>query len=100
MIFIKKLGGKLRFYIDYRVFNNILIKNKYPLLLILKTLNKLNKIVIFIKLNIILVFNKIRIVEGQEWIIVFKIRYRLFKSLVLLFKLYNRSFIFQAYINN
>ena len=64
MIFMKKLGEKLRFYIDYRIFNNILIKSKDPLLLILETLNKLSKIVIFIKLNIILVFNRIRIVEG------------------------------------
>ena len=39
-------------------------------------------------------------VEGQEWIIAFKIRYRLFKSLVLLFRLYNRPSTFQAYINN
>ena len=94
MIFIKKLGKRLRFYVDYRVFNNILIKNKYPLPLILETLNKLNKVVIFIKLNIILVFNRIRIVKGQEWIIVFKIRYGLFKLLILLFKLFNRPFIF------
>ena len=64
VIFIKKLKRGLRFYIDYRVFNNILVKNKYPLPLILKTLNKLSKIVIFIKLDIILVFNKIRIIEG------------------------------------
>ena len=49
VIFIKKLGGGLRFYMNYRTLNNILIKSKYPLLLILKTLNKLSKAVIFIK---------------------------------------------------
>ena len=63
---MKKLGGRLRFYIDYRAFNNILVKNRYPLLLISETLNKLSKAIIFIKLDIILVFNKIRIIEGQE----------------------------------
>ena len=61
---MKKLGRGLRFYIDYRVLNNILIKSRYPLLLILKTLNKLSKTVIFIKLDIILAFNRIRIVKG------------------------------------
>ena len=61
---MKKLKKGLRFYIDYRVLNNILVKNKYFLLLILKTLNKLNKAVIFIKLDIILAFNRIRIVEN------------------------------------
>ena len=85
---------------DYRALNNILIKNKYPLLLILETLNKLNKAVIFTKLNIISAFNRIRIVEGQEQITAFKIKYRLFKSLILLFRLYNKPSTFQAYINN
>ena len=93
-MFIKKPGGGLRFYMDYRVLNNILIKSRYPLSLILETLNKLSKVVIFIKLDIILVFNRIRMVEGQEWITAFKIRYRLFKLLVLLFRLYNKPSIF------
>ena len=66
VMFLKKPGGRLRFYIDYRIFNNILIKNRYFLLLILKTLNKLSKIVIFIKLDIILAFNRIRMAESQE----------------------------------
>ena len=94
VIFMKKLGGGLRFYVDYRIFNNILVKNKYLLPLILETLNKLSKVVIFIKLDIILAFNKIRIKEGQEWMIAFKIKYRLFKLLILLFRLCNRPFIF------
>ena len=64
MMFIKKLRGGLRFYIDYRALNNISVKNRYSLPLILKTLNKLSKIVIFIKLDIILAFNRIRIVKG------------------------------------
>ena len=38
VIFIKKSKGELRFYIEYRVLNNILIKSKYLLLLILETL--------------------------------------------------------------
>ena len=61
---MKKSGRGLRFYIDYRALNNILVKIKYFLSLISETLNKLSKIVIFIKLDIISVFNRIRIVEG------------------------------------
>ena len=64
IMFVKKPGGGLRFYIDYRALNNILIKSRYPLPLILETLNKLSKTVIFIKLNIISAFNRIRIAEG------------------------------------
>ena len=49
---------------DYRALNNILIKSRYLLSLILETLNKLSKVVIFIKLDIILAFNRIRMIEG------------------------------------
>ena len=34
VIFVKKLGGGLRFYIDYRALNTITVKNRYPLPLI------------------------------------------------------------------
>jgi len=34
IIFVKKPGGGLRFYIDYQALNAITIKNRYPLLLI------------------------------------------------------------------
>ena len=38
----KKLGGGIQFYINYRGFNAIIIKNQYPILLIYKTLEWLN----------------------------------------------------------
>ena len=82
------------FYINYRALNNISIKNRYTLPLISETLNKLSKVVIFTKLDIISVFNRIRMVEGHEWIIILRIRYGLFKSLVLSFRLYKRPSIF------
>jgi hypothetical protein len=34
VIFIKKPGGGLRFYIDYQALNTITVKNYYPILLI------------------------------------------------------------------
>ena len=34
IIFIRKLGGGLRFYVDYRKLNEITVKNRYPILLI------------------------------------------------------------------
>ena len=33
----KKLGGGIRFYINYKGLNTIIIKNRYPILLIYKT---------------------------------------------------------------
>ena len=42
ILFIKKLRGGIWFYIDYRGFNTIIIKNQYPILLIYKTFKRLS----------------------------------------------------------
>jgi hypothetical protein len=36
VLFVPKLNGKLRIYVDYRQFNAIIIKNRYTLSLIYK----------------------------------------------------------------
>jgi hypothetical protein len=51
------------------------------------------------KLDIIIVFNRIRITEKQEYLTAFNIRYGLYKTLVILFGLSNALAIFQACIN-
>ena len=61
VLFVKKPGGGLRLYIDYRAINELTIKDRYPLLLITKTLNNLNKIKYFFKIDIISAFNNVRI---------------------------------------
>ena len=38
----KKLGGGIWFYINYKGLNIIIIKNRYPVLLIYKTLERFN----------------------------------------------------------
>ena len=43
VLFIKKPGGGLRFYINYRVLNALTRKDRYSLLLIKKTLNSLSE---------------------------------------------------------
>ena len=49
---------------DYRGLNNITRKNQYPLPLIQETLSGISKITYFIKLDIMVVFYKIRIAKG------------------------------------
>jgi hypothetical protein len=51
------------------------------------------------KLDIIIVFNRIRIAERQEYLIVFNMYYSLFETLVIPFGLSNALVIFQARIN-
>ena len=61
VLFVKKFDENFRFSVDYRQLNFIIIKNKYLLSLMKKILNRICKIKIFIKINIIVVFNKLRI---------------------------------------
>ena len=72
---------------DYRGLNNITRKDRYPLPLIKETLSGILKVRYFTKLNITAVFYKIRIAKGQEWIMVFRTRYGLFKYLIIPFGL-------------
>ncbi len=74
---------------NYKGLNVITIKNKHSLSLIFKTLNRFNRVKIFIKLNIILAFNRLRIWEKDKALIVFRIRFELFKYLIMLFDLCN-----------
>jgi hypothetical protein len=46
------------------------------------------------KLDIIIVFNRIRIAEKQEYLIIFNMRYSFFEILIILFRLSNTLVIF------
>lgn len=66
VLLVRKPGGGLRVYIDYRGLNEITIKNRYPIPLIRETLNKLAKARYFSKFDIIATFNNIRVKQGDE----------------------------------
>jgi len=100
ILFVKKLEDKFRFCVNYKDLNVIIVKNRYFLSLIFKTLNYLSRVKIFIKLNIIFAFNRLRIQEKDEAFIVFRIRFDLFEYLIMLFDLCNELASFQEYINN
>jgi hypothetical protein len=89
VLFVRKSGDGLRFCVDYRGFNAIIRKNRYPISLIEETLRQLSKTKWFSKFDIIAVFNKFRIVERDEWLIAFRTRYGLFESLIIFFGLFN-----------
>ena len=64
IFFIKKKNNILCLVVDYRGLNFIIIKNYYPLPLILDILNYLIEVEVFIKFNLIIIYNKIRIKKG------------------------------------
>ena len=61
ILFVKKFKENSRFCVKYRDLNVIIVKNWYFLLLISKILNRLSRVKIFIKFNIIVAFNKLKI---------------------------------------
>jgi hypothetical protein len=63
---VPKKDGSLRLYVDYRLLNNITVKNSYPLLLILELQDRLQGAQWFTKLDIIEAYIKIRIKKGKK----------------------------------
>ena len=61
VLFVKKLDENFRFCVNYKDLNAVIVKNRYFLFLIFEIFNRFNRVKIFIKLNIIVAFNKIRI---------------------------------------
>ena len=66
MFFVKKADNSLRFYVDYRNFNEITIKNNYSLSLFSKFLKRFAYAKHFIKINIRNAYYKIRIRKKNE----------------------------------
>ena len=77
----------------------VTIKNRHPLPLITKILDRLYDIKRFLKLDLKDIYHHIYIKRGDEWKTVFRIRYGYFKYLVMPFRLANTPATFQAYIN-
>ena len=100
VLFMRKPGGGLQFCMDYHGLNRITRKDCYLLPLIQETLNSVGKAKYFTKLDVITVFHKIRVVEGDEWKTTFQTCYSLYEWLVTPFGLANTSSTFQKYINH
>jgi hypothetical protein len=66
VLFVKKPRGGLWFYVDYYGLNRITKKDHYLLPLIYETLRNINKARWFTKLDVITVFYKLRVLEGDE----------------------------------
>ena len=100
VLFAKKPKRGFRLCVDYKAFNAITVKNRYPLPLIQETLDRLAKVKYFTKLDIVVAFNKIRMAENEKWKTVFRTRYGLFESLIMNFGLCGAPSFFQNYIND
>jgi len=93
--YIPKKDGSLRLVQDYRKLNQIMIKDKTPLLLIGEVINKLKEAKYFNKLDLIWGYNNVWIKEGDEWKAAFLTNKGLFEPQVMYFGLCNSPGTFQ-----
>ena len=89
ILFVKKKNDSLRLCVNYKIFNNLIIKNKYSLSLINENLNRLNKIKMYINLNLIAIYHRMKIKKNNKWKTTFKIKYNHFEYQNLFFDLTN-----------
>ena len=75
ILFDRKSDSSLRLRINYRGLNNLTIKNRYPLPLIGKSLDKLKRAKQFTKLNLTNAYHWMRIHKRDEWKTVFRTQY-------------------------
>jgi hypothetical protein len=99
VFFIKKKDGSLQLVQDYRMLNEMTVKNKYPLPLIPELINQVCGAKYFTKLDVRWGFNNVHIKEGDEWKAAFRMNRGLFEPLVMFFGLTNSPATFQTMMN-
>ena len=100
ILFAEKSNEELRFYVDYKKLNAIIKRNHYFILLINEILIKIQDYKYLTRLNIIIVFNKLRMHSNNENFITFVISFKIYKYRVLSFELTNESITYQQYMND
>ena len=100
IMFDWKSDGSFQLCVKYQGFNNLMIKNRYPLPLIGESLDKLGRVKWFTQLELTSAYHQMRICKRDKWKTVFRIQYGHFKDHVMPFGLMNAPTSFQGYINN
>ncbi|SJL08411.1 uncharacterized protein ARMOST_11774 [Armillaria ostoyae] len=98
--FVKKKDGKLCPIQDYCKLNEMMIKNRYPLLLISEMMDKLGSAKYFTKLDIRWGYNNVRIKKDNEWKATFRTNHGLFEPTIMFFRLTNSPATFQWMMND
>ena len=98
ILFTLKSNESLQLCVNYWELNVIIKKNWYSLSLIDEIINYISDVKIFIKIDIKNVYYHIHICKGDEWKTVFCIWYKLYKYLIMSFRLINTFVSFQSYI--
>ncbi len=100
ILFAEKKDKSLRFCINYRKLNALIKWDHYSLSLIDETLACIQESKYLTWLNIIVVFNKLRMHSDSEDLTIFIIFFNSYKYHVMLFKLINELTFYQHYMND
>ena len=98
--FVAKKDGKRRMVQDYRHINQWMIKNEYPLPLIMDILNRVGKRKVFTNLDLRWGYNNVRIKKGDEWKAAFTTHIRAYEPTIIYFGLTNSPTTFQTIMND
>jgi len=100
ILFIEKKDDSLRFCVDYRKFNALIKRDHYSLSLIDETFACIQESKYLIQLNIIVMFNKLRMHLSSEDLTIFITSFDFYKYHVMSFELINGSTFYQHYMND
>ncbi len=100
ILFAEKKDESLRFCINYRKLNALIKQNRYSLLLIDEIFTHIQESKYLTRLNIIVMFNKLRMHSDSENLTIFIIFFNSYKYHVMLFELINESTFYQHYMND
>jgi len=100
ILFVEKKDDSLRFCINYRKLNALIKRDRYFLSLIDETLARIQDSKYLTRLNIIVVFNKLRMHSSSEDLTIFITSFDFYKYHVMFFELINDSTFYQHYMND
>ena len=99
ILFDRKPHRSFCLCVDFWSLNNLTIKNRYQLLLIGESLDRLGLAKQFTQYDLTNAYHRMRICEGNEWKRAFRTRYGHFEYQVMPFDLSHAPATFQGYIN-